>query len=164
MFGECVADHGSRTLDYRTRERGAIPTVAAWQCLSPEICQGAVRWSSRASRPDEDSPTTPTLVCLLVCRLSSTPRPGRRRIRGRSRGCRGRRGPRPSEYGLLITRIALQRPSRMVPIDSTFPAGVLAGVARGGHGPGDHLTLAARSEPTPLEEGKEAPTSSSCLT
>ena len=47
------------------------------------------------------------------------------------------------------------------------PVGVLIGVvrtAREGHGSGDRLTLAARSEPTPLEEGEEAPTSSCCLT
>jgi hypothetical protein len=49
--------------------------------------------------------------------LSPTPRLGRRRVRGRSRGCRGRRGPRPGEDGLGAVQVLLRRPSRVIPGD-----------------------------------------------
>src|SRR5918997_4000862 len=72
------------------------------------------------------------LRCSGVFLRDPTVRRAPRRARGKMQGCQGRRGPRPSEDKLRIDGIALQWPSRMVPIDSTLLGGVLMGVARGG--------------------------------
>jgi hypothetical protein len=79
------------------------------------------------------APTCPhdlALVYPLVCCIFPTPQPGRPRVRGRNRGCRGPRGPRPGEDRLRAPRIAVQRPSLVASNSSASPAGVLMGVSR----------------------------------
>ena len=71
------------------------------------------------------------LVCLLVCRPFPTPpRRAPPPVRGRRPGCQGRPGPRPRGKYSRSIGIRLQRPTRLVPRDSPFPTGVVAGVLR----------------------------------
>jgi|SRR5215203_2699557 len=83
--------------------------------------------------PDPRLPFPITLVVSqLVCQMCLTARLARRLARARSRGCRGRRGPRPSEDRSRVACTALYRPSQMAPVDSTLPAGVLMGCGKEG--------------------------------
>jgi hypothetical protein len=78
--------------------------------------------------------------CVHWCKsLFPTPRPGRRRVRGRSREYRGPRGPRPRRRRSRDAWRRPRRPSWGVLKYCPFPAGVLAGVPRGPRGGGDRV-------------------------
>ena len=69
--------------------------------------------------------------------------------------------------GVQASRTCIRGPSRGMQLGSPFLTGVLMGVVRtvrGGHGPGDRLTLAASSGPSSREECEKTPKSSCCLT
>jgi hypothetical protein len=119
------------------------------------------------SNPRSPTPLSLPLVYLLVCPSPLLLGQGGDELAAEGGDVGDDAAPDQVKGDAQTSRTCIRGSSRGMQIGSPFLTGVLTGVvrtARGGHGPGDRLTLAARSEPTSLEEGEEAPTSSSCST
>jgi hypothetical protein len=110
---------------------------ASWPVLitPPEVLCNVVpayATSVPPSRSENDEVLVTPLHWCVRWRESFflTTQPGRRRVRSRSRGYRGPRGPRPSGKRQRNVRIRLRRASRAVSNHPSVAAGVGAGMER----------------------------------